>query len=252
VTSGLLAAVTALGLTLVMSGAVPPASADENKPSEKPRAGSILDPVVGRHLKAAVADLQDQHYAEAETELAAREDAAKAQRTKNVGSAPASRNVLVNGDFSRGELRHNWTALYAGSEAIVGWRVTRPVDYVSSAYWQTADAPRSIDLDGTPGPGSIEQTFSTVAGDPYAVRFKIGANTEGPPRVKRVRVTVGGTTRRYSIDVSGRSNAAMHYAQAAFTFVAPARTATLLAAPAGAVTARPCRASTCDRSAQRR
>jgi len=63
--------VTALGLTLVMSGAVPPASADENKPSEKPRAGSILDPVVGRHLKAAVADLQDQHYAEAETELGA-------------------------------------------------------------------------------------------------------------------------------------------------------------------------------------
>ncbi len=153
--------------------------------------------------------------------------AANAPRTKAVRTAPASRNVLVNGDFSRGELRHNWTALYAGSDAIAGWHVIRPIDYVSTTYWQTADATRSIDLDGTPGPGAIAQTFSTVPGDTYAVRFKIGANTEGPPRVKRVRVTVGGTTRRYSIDVSGRSNAAMHYAQAAFTFVAPARTATL-------------------------
>lgn len=142
-------------------------------------------------------------------------------------SARASSNVLINGDFSDGVLGQSWTPLYAGSKAIVGWHVIAPVDYVSSAYWQTADASRSIDLDGTPGPGAIAQTFPTVPHDTYVVRFKISANTEGPPKVKHVRVTVGGTTRTYSIDDSGRSNAAMHYAQASFNFVAPGKTATL-------------------------
>ncbi|MDQ2858876.1 MAG: choice-of-anchor C family protein [Candidatus Eremiobacteraeota bacterium] len=142
-------------------------------------------------------------------------------------AAAAPGNVLINGDFSQGELRHNWTALYVGSHAIVGWRVLAPVDYVSSAYWQTADSSRSVDLDGTPGPGAIAQTFATVPGDAYKVRFELAANTEGPPRTKRVRVTAAGTTRSFWVDVDGRSNGAMRYKLESLTFVAHSRSATL-------------------------
>lgn len=143
-------------------------------------------------------------------------------------AAATSPDLLVNGDFSQGDLRQSWTALYPGSSAIAGWRVVGPVDYVSSAYWQSPEgAARSVDLDGTPGPGAIEQTFATLPGVTYLVSFELAANTEGPPRMKRVRVTVGGTTRVLTVDVGGRSSAAMHYEYESFTFVAPAKTATI-------------------------
>jgi len=142
-------------------------------------------------------------------------------------AATARTNVLINGDFSQGELHRAWTALYAGSHAIVGWRVLAPVDYVSSAYWQAADSSRSVDLDGTPGPGAIAQTFATVRGDTYEVHFELAANTEGPPRTKHVRVSAGGTTRTFSIDVDGRSDATMRYTRESLTFVARSTSATL-------------------------
>jgi tetratricopeptide (TPR) repeat protein len=69
VANRLLTALTALGLLLAIGGAAQTSFADENKSSDKPKAGSIMDPNVGRHLKAAVAELQEQHYAQAEAEL---------------------------------------------------------------------------------------------------------------------------------------------------------------------------------------
>jgi len=136
-------------------------------------------------------------------------------------------NVLVNGDFREGTLHKSWDALYPGSHGIVGWRILAPVDYVSSAYRQTDRATRSVDLDGTPGPGAIAQTFRTFRGDTYTVRFRVAANTEGPPRLKRMRVSVDGMTLLYTVDSAGRSNAAMGFRQASFSFVARADTATL-------------------------
>jgi tetratricopeptide (TPR) repeat protein len=57
-------------LALLVLGALKTTSfADENGGGEKPKAGSIMDPSVGRHLKAAVAALQAQQYPQAENEL---------------------------------------------------------------------------------------------------------------------------------------------------------------------------------------
>jgi tetratricopeptide (TPR) repeat protein len=56
---------------LVVTGTVPASFAEESKPAEKAKTGSIMDPTAGRHLKAAVAALQAQQYAEAEHELGA-------------------------------------------------------------------------------------------------------------------------------------------------------------------------------------
>ena len=64
-----LAASAAFGLVLLLGGAPKTSFADENGGSEKPKAGSIMDPAVGRHLKAAVTDLQAQQYPQAESEL---------------------------------------------------------------------------------------------------------------------------------------------------------------------------------------
>ena len=64
-----LAASAAFVLLLLLGGAPKTSFADESAGSEKPKAGSIMDPSVGRHLKAAVAALQAQQYPQAETEL---------------------------------------------------------------------------------------------------------------------------------------------------------------------------------------
>ncbi len=68
--AGFLTALAALGMGLVLSGSLPTAIAQENKPpEEKKAAGAIMDPSTGQHLKAAVEAIQAQHYPEAEAAL---------------------------------------------------------------------------------------------------------------------------------------------------------------------------------------
>lgn len=140
---------------------------------------------------------------------------------------PAQGNLLVNGSFETGAAIGSWKALQAGSSDIAGWQVvTGRVDYIAD-YWSAADGTRSIDLDGTPGPGGIAQTFATNPGSFYRVSFAAAGNPDGPPRIKRLRVTVAGQAHIYEFDIAGRSKAAMGWASRSFTFRALGPRATL-------------------------
>jgi len=145
----------------------------------------------------------------------------------NAGADLSSPNLIENGNFARGILKRPWTEVHPGSRAIPGWRVIKNVDYVPAAYWEAPGGVASVDLDGSPGPGEIAQTFATIPGHTYRVDFDLAANTDGPPRVKELRVSVAGTRRIFGFDRVGHSNRAMGYVQRGFEFTAIATATTL-------------------------
>lgn len=79
------------------------------------------------------------------------------------GSAaePEQANLLQNGSFENGPEGLALTSL-------PGWAVTRgTVDVLNNTYQQAADGNQSLDLIGSPGVGTISQTFSTETGRRY-------------------------------------------------------------------------------------
>lgn len=115
------------------------------------------------------------------------------------GVGPTSTpNLLVNGSFEEGPLPGSFLTLGSGSAAIEGWTVVADtVDYVGTSM-PAADGGRHIDLDGTPGAGAIEQSFSTIAGEMYEVTFDLASNTGWPPPIKRLQVEAAGDSGFFS------------------------------------------------------
>ncbi|MDP9018017.1 MAG: choice-of-anchor C family protein [Candidatus Eremiobacteraeota bacterium] len=133
------------------------------------------------------------------------------------GVQAQSGNVLINGSFEQGPKVGSSLPLTTGSRDIPGWVVTGPVDYIGS-FWVSSDGVRSIDLDGTPGPGAIAQTFSTEPGKNYEVAFDMAANTDGPPQIKRMTVAVAGTVREFDFDMTGHAKTSMGWQRKSFVF----------------------------------
>lgn len=116
----------------------------------------------------------------------------------------------------------------AGSTAIPGWTVTGVnIDYLST-YWQAADGIHSLDLSGT-GAGGVEQTFDTVAGRTYRVRFALAGNPDSASNpIKTVVVqATGGGAQTYTFNTTGRTASNMGWATQTYTFVATGASATL-------------------------
>jgi hypothetical protein len=84
---------------------------------------------------------------------------------------PAPSNLLVNGSFEMPAVLPSTPGyLTFGPSPLPGWRVTRgTVDIVHARYWQPApgQGSQSLDLVGSPGAGTIEQTFPTEPGQEY-------------------------------------------------------------------------------------
>lgn len=92
-------------------------------------------------------------------------------------------NLVVNGSFedpiaTPGSPYFN--TVTAGETTIVGWGVGgTSVDLLEAPRWPAFDGNQSIDLAGTPGPGSIEQFITTEIGVAYALSFALTSNTGG-------------------------------------------------------------------------
>jgi choice-of-anchor C domain-containing protein len=87
-------------------------------------------------------------------------------------------NLIKNGDFESytGGLFSGYANVLIGSTAISGWTVTgTSVDVIQGAYGAIDSI--SIDMLGTPGPGTLSQSFDSVIGQNYLVSFDLGANT---------------------------------------------------------------------------
>ena len=101
-------------------------------------------------------------------------------------------NLVTNGSFEQGPSPGSYLPLDPGSTAVQGWKVIQgQVDYIEGS-WKGSQGPRSMDLDGTPGYGGIQQTLNTVAGHQYRLTFDLAGNPSAAPATKTLSVSVGG------------------------------------------------------------
>jgi len=139
-----------------------------------------------------------------------------------------SPNLIKNGGFDMGPQPSYYATFPKGSTAIPGWIVTLGTVDVIGPTWHDADGGKnSIDVDGTPGPGAIAQTFATARGAKYTVSFALAGNPECGPTIKRLLVAAGNASRRYSFDASHTSDAHMGWQTKSFAFVAAGARSTL-------------------------
>jgi len=138
--------------------------------------------------------------------------------------------VFTNGSFELGinppTGSPGFTTLNSGNTDITGWVVGGiSIDWIGT-YWTAANGTKSIDLNGL-GPGTISQTFDTVAGQAYDVKFMLAGNSDGTPQVKTLIGSAGATAVPFSFTDTG-SNSNMGWREFGFTFSATSAS-TLLA-----------------------
>lgn len=108
------------------------------------------------------------------------------------GAAQANNNLILNGDFETTVFGafSGYKVSNAGLATIANWTVGgTSVDVINSSYG--AISGNSIDMLGTPGPGSLSQGFAAIAGNDYKVSFDLSANGVGGDS-KALTVTIGG------------------------------------------------------------
>jgi Protein of unknown function (DUF642)/PEP-CTERM motif len=96
-------------------------------------------------------------------------------------SSQAAGNLLINGDFEMniGDVASGgFTTVNAGASTITGWYVGgKSVDLVRDNYGHITSV--SVDLDGTPGPGEMGQSFKQVQGQTYTLVWDYFRNPPG-------------------------------------------------------------------------
>jgi choice-of-anchor C domain-containing protein len=144
----------------------------------------------------------------------------------------ANAAAFINGSFETGPAAGSFITLNNGSTAITGWTVVgatgASVDYIGS-YWQNGDGRHSVDLNGSgPVRGAVQQTFDTLAGATYLVKFLMSGNPAGLPVIKELNVSAtGNATARYTFDTATTSLAAMGWVSQTYKFIATGSSTTL-------------------------
>ncbi len=149
-------------------------------------------------------------------------------------AVPATADMVQNGSFEIGtDPGGGYLELDAGSTAITDWTVigggVRAVDYIGG-YWVAFDGSRSLDLNGRPGPGGVEQVISTTPGETYVVTFYMAGNPDGGPTIKTMDVSVDTTvpqTQSFGFDTTGKTRSNMGWTPMQWSFVADAPSTTL-------------------------
>jgi choice-of-anchor C domain-containing protein len=95
----------------------------------------------------------------------------------------ASANMIVNGSLETtlAPDQYNMVSATAAHNANVlnGWTITSgSIDVVPKTYWQSTTGSYSVDLVGSPGIGSIAQTFATTPGQSYQLTFDFAVNPQ--------------------------------------------------------------------------
>lgn len=83
-------------------------------------------------------------------------------------------SLVVNGSFETPTVSGVFTTVPAGSSTLTGWTVgLSSVDVVNgtAASVPAFDGNQFLDLNGTPGPGSIAQAFATTPSTTYTLTF---------------------------------------------------------------------------------
>jgi choice-of-anchor C domain-containing protein len=111
---------------------------------------------------------------------------------KKLAKATPSHNLIKNGSFELGPDPGGFSTIKAGETTIPNWTVTGNTVDVIGSYFPSSNGKRCIDMDGTPGPGGLEQTIPTIPGKEYIVHFDLGANPQCEPDLKKLEVLAAG------------------------------------------------------------
>jgi Protein of unknown function (DUF642) len=142
-----------------------------------------------------------------------RVDSIQRSQSGACGSLPSGTSILPDGDFSQAANPGNDTGVGPGTVFAPDWTSAGPrtVDFYgigSGVPWAEPAGLCSVDLDGTPGPGSIQHApFPTQPGDKYVLSFLFSGNDACRPTIKKMEVRVGRVSKRFRWDVSGGNSA---------------------------------------------
>ena len=143
-------------------------------------------------------------------------------------AAPAASH-FDDGSFETPRVAAN-TFVNLGTGGTIGpWKVTAGnVDLIGDGFWQAAEGDQSVDLNGG-NAGAVSQTFTTVPGKRYTVRYSLAGNPGvGGPAMKTGKVLVDGQNfQNFSFDTTGKTMANMGYVTREVSFVATGATTTL-------------------------
>jgi len=150
-------------------------------------------------------------------------------------------NLIHNGDFEIGVDPGKFIWLNPGSQEIDSWQIVDgQIDYVGFA-WSAASGERSIDLNGSPGKGSITQTINTEPGVHYEVTFYLAGNPMGnksaadPIKYMRLELRAGNelTGRVFTFDTSAIDPSKIEWSKKQFSFHATEENTVLIFKSAG-------------------
>lgn len=111
------------------------------------------------------------------------------------GSAQAATNLLSDGDFESfaGQVANGGYTVVNAGDALGAWTVgAKSVDLIRNSSGSISNV--SVDLSGSPGPGSLSQNFTAQQGTTYTLTwdyFKNGSGTD-------LSVSFGGQTYVYA------------------------------------------------------
>jgi choice-of-anchor C domain-containing protein len=125
-----------------------------------------------------------------------------------------------------------FVSLPLGSTNLTGWTViSGDIDWLAPACGaqSSTDGIATLDLVGDQAIGGIQQTFDTIAGHAYQVRFDLNGNFGGLPVIKPLTVTVAGDVHDYTFDTTGENagNSSSFWTTKSFTFVATGASETI-------------------------
>lgn len=139
-----------------------------------------------------------------------------------------AQNLLTNGSFETWPGRvPTYVSIPGGSTALAGWTATGTTIDLVGGGWQQADGSLSLDLDGSPGPGGVEQSFATTPGQWYSVEFFMAGNPQCGNPIKTILVEAAGTSSTFSFDVNGHSFTSMGWELRSWCFRAASTSTTL-------------------------
>lgn len=103
-------------------------------------------------------------------------------------------DLVTNGSFeaiSGASVTNGYRKISAGSGDITGWTIGgNSVDIINGAY--NAISGNSIDMLGSPGPGTLSQTLSTANGQNYVLSFDLSFNPNASNATKAIGVSFAG------------------------------------------------------------
>jgi Protein of unknown function (DUF642) len=129
------------------------------------------------------------------------------------GSLPSGTGILRDGDFSQAPNPGNDTGVGPGTTFAPHWMSSGPrtIDFYgtgSGVPWSEPEGLCSVDLDGTPGPGSIRhRLFDTQPGVKYILSFLFSGNGACAPATKEMEVRIARLRKRFTWDASGGNSA---------------------------------------------